>query len=66
MEPDMNGRQTLEQVLAIRPDQKTLIASGYAESSEVKKACTLGKTTLMNKPYTLQKLGECVQRALSS
>ena len=66
MEPDMNGRQTLKKILEIRPDQKTLIASGYAESSEVKKACTMGHTTLMNKPYTMQKLAESVQQALAA
>ena len=64
MEPDMNGRQTLERILEIRPDQKTLIASGYAESSEVRKACTMGHTTLINKPYTMQKLAESVRQAL--
>lgn len=66
MEPDMNGRQTLEEILKIRPEQKTLIASGYADSSEVKRACTLGSTALMNKPYTLQKLSESVVVALAS
>ncbi len=66
MEPDMNGRQTLEKILQIRPEQKTLIASGYAESSEVRKACLMGNTSLMNKPYSLEKLAESVRLAMTS
>jgi PAS domain S-box-containing protein len=65
MEPGMNGRQTLEEILKIKPDQRTLIASGFAESSEVKKACLLGRTKLITKPYTLQKLGSYVHEAIA-
>jgi CheY-like chemotaxis protein len=65
MEPGMNGRQTLEEILKIKPDQRTLIVSGFAESSEVKKACLLGRTKLITKPYTLQKLGSYVHEAIA-
>ncbi len=64
MEPGMNGRETLEEILKIVPEQKALITSGYAESKEVKKACTLGKTALLPKPYTVQQFGECIKRIL--
>ena len=65
MEPEMNGRRTLEEILKMRPLQKTLIASGFAADKEVKRACELGKTTLIKKPFTLQKIGMAVKTALA-
>jgi PAS domain S-box-containing protein len=64
MEPGMNGRETLEEILKINPDQKALITSGYAENKEVKKACTLGRTALLPKPYTVQQFGKCIKQIL--
>jgi DNA-binding NtrC family response regulator len=65
MEPNMNGRKTLERVLEIWPDQKTIIVTEYAGSNEVKKACALGNTELISKPYTMQHLSEKVKIMLT-
>ena len=61
MEPGMNGRETFERILEIHPQQKALIVSGFSESDEVKKAIALGVKGLLQKPYTMQQLGEVVR-----
>jgi PAS domain S-box-containing protein len=64
MEPDMNGRQALEEILKFKPEQRTLIASGFADNEEIQKACSLGRTSLLHKPYTINKLAAAVRDAL--
>jgi signal transduction histidine kinase len=64
MEPGINGRQTYEKILKIHPGQKAIIASGFSESDEVKKALQLGAGVFIKKPYTLQDLGLAVKKAL--
>ncbi|BCO10435.1 hypothetical protein GF1_28110 [Desulfolithobacter dissulfuricans] len=64
MDPGMNGRQTLEEILKIRPGQKALIVSGYSESEEVRRACALGACGFTKKPYTLEEIARVVHRIL--
>ncbi len=66
MEPDMNGRQALEEIRKLKPGQRALIVSGFADSDEVQKVCSMGKTPLINKPYTFNKLASAVREALDS
>ena len=60
MEPGIDGRQTYEQIVKERPGQKAIIASGYAESDDVRMAQTLGAGEYLKKPYTLEDLGKSV------
>jgi DNA-binding NtrC family response regulator len=46
------------------PDQKTIIASGFAETERVRAAQKLGAHSYLKKPYTLEKLGVTVRAAL--
>ncbi len=64
MEPGMNGRETFEQILLIRPDQKALIVTGYATHDEIGRTRKLGAAGLLKKPYTLQQIGEAVDAAI--
>ena len=64
MAPGMNGRRTYEAVLEIHPGQKAIIASGFSESDEVKKALALGAGGLLKKPYTLYQLGLAIKKEL--
>jgi signal transduction histidine kinase len=64
MEPGMNGRQTYEKILEIRPDQKAIIASGFSDSDEVKAALQLGAAGFIKKPYSIDQLGRAVKNAL--
>lgn len=61
----MNGRQTYEKILKIRPGQKAIIISGYSESEEVLKAKALGVSHFLEKPVTLPVLALAVRQALS-
>lgn len=65
MDPGINGRQTYEQIIAVRPGQKAIIASGFSENEEVKKAQELGAGGFIRKPYTLEQIGIAVKKALN-
>ncbi len=64
MVPGMNGRQTYEKMIKIRPDQKVIIISGFSKSSDVREALKLGARGFIQKPYTMEKLGRAVKKAL--
>jgi PAS domain S-box-containing protein len=64
MEPGINGRETYEMIKKIVPNQKAIIASGYSETDEVKKAQKLGAGNYIKKPYTLEKIGIAVRDEL--
>ncbi|WP_457573868.1 hybrid sensor histidine kinase/response regulator [Desulfolithobacter sp.] len=64
MEPGMNGRQTYEKILEIRPGQKAIIASGFAGNDDVRAALRLGAGGFIKKPYSMDQLGKAVKREL--
>ena len=64
MDPGMNGRETYEQIIALYPGQKAIIASGFSETDEVKKAQNLGAGVYLKKPYTVNQLGYAVKQEL--
>ena len=64
MEPGMNGRETYEMIKKNVPNQKAIIASGFSETDEVKKAQQLGAGKYIKKPYTLEKIGVAVRDEL--
>jgi len=64
MAPGMDGLDTYREIIAIRPEQKVMIASGYAETERVKTALDMGVGQYLKKPYTLQKIGMAVRREL--
>ena len=64
MDPGINGRQTFEQIIRIRPGQKAIVVSGYSTSKDIKRVMELGVRFLLKKPYTMTELGKTVQKAL--
>jgi CheY-like chemotaxis protein len=64
MDPGINGRETYERILAMKPGQKAIITSGFAETDEVKKAQDLGAGRFIRKPFTLENLGMAVKEGL--
>ncbi|HDM32639.1 MAG TPA: PAS domain-containing sensor histidine kinase, partial [Deltaproteobacteria bacterium] len=64
MEPGIDGLETYKRIVETHPDQKAIIVSGYAETERVKEAQALGVGTYLKKPYTLNKLGSAVRKAL--
>lgn len=65
MEPGMNGRHTYEEIIKIYPGQKAIIASGFSESDDVKKALQLGVAVFIKKPFSINQLSQAVKGALS-
>lgn len=64
MDPGMDGLDTYREIHDIRPGQKAVIASGFAENERVKEAQRLGAGEYVKKPYTLETLGMAVKRVL--
>jgi PAS domain S-box-containing protein len=64
MPPGIDGLETYRRILASRPHQKVIIASGYAASDRVKRMQELGAGEYIRKPYTLEKIGLAVRREL--
>ena len=64
MPKGINGRETYEEIIKIRPGQKAVIASGYARTKEVDIAQQLGAGKYIKKPYTLAKVGLAVKEEL--
>jgi DNA-binding NarL/FixJ family response regulator len=65
MDPGIDGYETYRRILAYRPGQKALIASGYSETRQVNQTLALGAAGYMRKPYTLLTLAKAVRTALS-
>ena len=64
MPKGINGLQTYEKIIKIRPGQKAVIASGYAKTKKVDAAQELGAGKYIKKPYTLEKIGLSVKEEL--
>jgi nitrogen-specific signal transduction histidine kinase/ActR/RegA family two-component response regulator len=60
----INGRQTYEQLIRLKPAQKALIISGFSENEEVQQALRLGAAGYLQKPYTMKNLGKAVHEIL--
>jgi len=64
MPKGINGRETYQQIIKIRPGQKSIIASGFSETEEVKTAQKLGAGKYIKKPYALEKIGIAIKEEL--
>ena len=64
MENGINGRETYEEILKHHPKQRAIIASGFAENDEVKRALDLGANQFVKKPYTIIQMGLAVKQTL--
>ena len=64
MDPGIDGLETYERILNVRPGQKAVIASGFSETDRVKKAQELGAGAYVKKPYTLENIGMAIRSQL--
>lgn len=64
MDPGLNGLQTFEQILALRPGQKAVIASGFSENELVRNTLRLGAGCFIKKPYSFNQLGLAIKQTL--
>ncbi len=61
-----DGLDTYHEILALYPNQKAVIASGYAESERVMEARRLGSSAYVKKPYLIETLAQAAWSALNS
>jgi len=64
MDPGINGRETYERIKKIRPQQKAIIVSGFAETQQVKETLKLGAGRYLKKPLILEELAQAVKEEL--
>lgn len=64
MPEGIDGLETYRQVLEVRPGQRAIIMSGFAESERVWEAQSLGAGTYLRKPLKLEKLARAVREEL--
>ena len=62
--PGMDGLDTYRQILAVHPEQKAIIASGFAETEDVQATQKLGAGKYIKKPFTLQTLAIAIREEL--
>jgi signal transduction histidine kinase len=65
MDPGIDGLETYTQLRAFRPDQKTLIVSGFSETARVKQAQLLGAGAYVRKPFSIETIGMAIRRELN-
>jgi len=65
MDPGMDGLETWREIVRLHPDQRAIIASGYAETEKVRTAQRLGAGEYLKKPYMIDSLGKAVKNALA-
>lgn len=66
MDPGMDGLDTYRAILQVRPKQKAIIASGYAENERIKQALALGAANCIKKPYSFEEIGMVIRTALNT
>jgi PAS domain S-box-containing protein len=66
MTPGMDGLETYEKLIKIRPGQRAILASGFSETNRVRAAQELGAGSYLRKPYTLENLGLAAKTELES
>ena len=64
MLPGIDGLETYRRIIAHKPHQKAIIASGFSENKRVSALQALGAGAYLRKPYTLEKIGLAVRREL--
>ncbi|BBO89077.1 response regulator transcription factor [Desulfosarcina ovata] len=64
MDPGINGRQTYEKIIELKPNQKAIVSSGFAETEDVKKVLRIGAGQFIKKPFTISLIGKAIKREL--
>ena len=64
MAPGMGGRETYAAILSRQPGQRAIIASGYAETEDIRLTLEMGAGEAVLKPYTIESFGRAVRDEL--
>ncbi len=65
MKPGISGRETYRQVIAIHPNQKAVIVSGFSDDDDVRHTLQMGASKFLQKPYAQKQLGQAVKNVLT-
>ncbi len=65
MDPGINGKETYEQMIKIRPGQRAIIVSGFAETDDVKKTLKMGAGIFLKKPFSFEDIGLAIKAELA-
>ena len=66
MDPGIDGLETYRRIAEYHPDQKVIIASGFSETGRVEEMQRLGAGEYVRKPYSMEKIGLAVKKALAA
>ncbi len=66
MDPGMDGLETYRRLIETHPNQKSIIASGFSETGRVEEIQRLGAGEYIRKPYSMEKIGMAVKKALAN
>ncbi len=64
--PGMDGGETLDMLLEIRPDLPVLLSSGYALDGHASEVMARGCRAFLQKPFSLKVLAEYIRRILDN
>ena len=62
--PGMGGHQCLRELLAVNPQVKVLISSGYSANGPMKEVAEGGAKEFITKPYEMKELLRVVRKVL--
>ena len=64
--PQLGGIDLARRLWEIRPGTRIVLTTGYTATLDTPRAREIGFCELLLKPYSIQALGDCMQRALSA
>ncbi|HUH67224.1 MAG TPA: PAS domain S-box protein [Syntrophales bacterium] len=64
MDPGIDGLDTFQRIIDVKPGQKAIIVSGFSETNRVKKALDLGAGAYVKKPYVMERIGLAIKGEL--
>lgn len=64
--PGMDGSRLFEEMKAIVPDLKVLLASGYSKNKHTENILQMGCNGFIQKPFTLQQLSQTIRMVLDT
>jgi len=65
MEPGIDGCETYQRIIRIKPGLKAILTSGYSGGEQVAQARRLGISHFIRKPYSLQELSRAIRLEIS-
>lgn len=63
--PDVDGLELCDAIVGNRPDLPVVLMTAYGDTGVVSSAIRAGAVDFLQKPFTVESLGEAVERALS-